>query len=202
MVKTNINLSQYFVYVFGGMFLTSAKIFLKEITTIFKELLINEQITANEVRLIGLNGEQLGIVSLSDAQRRADEEGYDLVLMSASANPPVCKILDYSKYKFDAIKKEKELKKNQKVIELKEIQLSMTISEHDISYRVTSAIKFLQEGNKVKVVLRMKGRQQAYLKNCIAVVKDFVSRLADFGVTDKEPEVTGRNIMVVVSPKK
>ena len=78
----------------------------------------------------------------------------------------------------------------------------MTISEHDISYRVTSAIKFLQDGNKVKVVLRMKGRQQAYLKNCIAVVKDFVSRLADYGTTEKEPEVAGRNIMVVVSPKK
>ena len=187
---------------FGGMFLTSAKIFLKEITTIFKELLINEQITANEVRLIGVNGEQLGIVSLAEAQKKADDEGYDLVLMSASANPPVCKILDYSKYKFDTIKKEKELKKNQKVIELKEIQLSMTISEHDISYRVTSAIKFLQDENKVKVVLRMKGRQQAYLKNCIAVVKDFVSRLAEYGSTEKEPEVAGRNIMVVVSPKK
>jgi len=122
--------------------------------------------------------------------------------MSATAKPVVCKIMDYSKYRFDTIKKEKELKKNQKIIELKEIQLSMTISEHDISYRVTSAIKFLQEGNKVKVVLRMKGRQQAYLKNCIEVVKNFVLRLAEYGQTDKEPEVAGKNIMVVVSPKK
>lgn len=131
----------------------------------------------------------------------ADDEGYDLVLMSATANPPVCKILDYSKYKFDAIKKEKELRKNQKIVELKEIQLSMTISEHDISYRVTNAIKFLQDGNKVKVVLRMKGRQQSYVKTCIEVVKDFVSRLAEHGSTEKEPEVNGRNIMVVISPK-
>ena len=122
--------------------------------------------------------------------------------MSPNANPPVCKILDYSKYKFDAIKKEKELRKNQKIIELKEIQLSMTISEHDISYRVTNATKFLQDGNKVKVVLRMKGRQQAFVKNCLEVVKDFVSRLEEFGSTEKEPEINGRNIMVVISPKK
>lgn len=122
--------------------------------------------------------------------------------MSSNSVPPVCKILDYSKYKFDTIKKEKELKKNQKVIEMKEIQLSMTISEHDISYRVTNAIKFLQDGNKVKVVLRMKGRQQAYVKNCIGVVKDFIERLAEYGSTEKEPEVSGRMIMVVVSPKK
>ena len=122
--------------------------------------------------------------------------------MSATAKPVVCKIMDYSKYRFDTIKKEKELKKNQKIIELKEIQLSMTISEHDISYRVTNAIKFLQDGNKVKVVLRMKGRQQAYLKTCIEVVKNFVARLNDYGQTDKEPEVTGKNIMVVINPKK
>ena len=122
--------------------------------------------------------------------------------MSATAKPVVCKIMDYSKYRFDTIKKEKELKKNQKIIELKEIQLSMTISEHDISYRVTNAIKFLQDGNKVKVVLRMKGRQQAYLKTCIEVVKNFVGRLTDYGQTDKEPEVTGKNIMVVINPKK
>ena len=174
----------------------------KEITTIFKELLINEQIIADDVRLIGENGEQLGIVKLPEAQKIADDRGYDLVLMSATSNPAVCKIMDYSKYKFDAIKKEKELRKNQKVIELKEIQLSMTISEHDISYRVTNATKFLQDGNKVKVVLRMKGRQQAYVKNCIEVVKDFVARLNEFGSTEKEPEVNGKNISVVVNPKK
>lgn len=110
--------------------------------------------------------------------------------------------MDYSKYKFDTIKKEKELKKNQKVIEVKEIQLSMTISEHDISYRVTNATKFLQDGNKVKVVLRMKGRQQAYVKNCVEVVKNFVSRLGEVGSTEKEPEINGKNISVVVSPKK
>lgn len=122
--------------------------------------------------------------------------------MSATSNPAVCKIMDYSKYKFDAIKKEKELRKNQKIIELKEIQLSMTISDHDISYRVTNATKFLQDGNKVKVVLRMKGRQQAYVKTCIDVVKNFVEKLSEYGSTDKEPEINGKNISVVVNPKK
>ena len=141
-------------------------------------------------------------MSLSEALKTADERGYDLVLMNGSISPAVCKIMDYSKYKFDSIKKEKELKKNQKVIEVKEIQLSMTISEHDISYRVTGATKFLGEGNKVKVVLRMKGRQQAYVKNCIEVVKGFVERLSEFGQTEKEPEVNGRTISVVVNPKK
>ena len=174
----------------------------KEITTIFKELLINEQIVADDVRLIGENGEALGIMKLPEAQKIADDRGYDLVLMTATSNPAVCKIMDYSKYKFDAIKKEKELRKNQKVIELKEIQLSMTISDHDISYRVTNATKFLQDGNKVKVVLRMKGRQQAYVKNCIDVVKGFVDKLSAVGTTEKEPEVNGRNIFVVVSPIK
>ncbi len=140
-------------------------------------------------------------MSLSEAQKIADNQGYDLVLMSASSNPVVCKIMDYSKYKFDSIKKEKELRKNQKIIEVKEIQLSMTISDHDISYRVKSATKFLQEGNKVKVVLRMKGRQQSFVKNCIEVVKNFVSLLCEVGSTEKEPEVSGRNISVVISPK-
>ena len=122
--------------------------------------------------------------------------------MNASSKPAVCKLMDYGKYKFDAIKKEKELKRNQKIIEVKEIQLSMTISDHDIAYRVTNAKKFLSEGNKVKVSLRMKGRQQAYAKTCIEVVKNFVDKLSDCGSTDKEPEVNGRNIIVVVNPKK
>lgn len=122
--------------------------------------------------------------------------------MAPNAKPVVCKIMDYSKYKFDALKKEKELKKNQKIIEVKEIQLSMTIGEHDISYRVTNAKKFLAEGNKVKLVLRMRGRQQVYTDTCVKVVKDFVSRLEGSGYTEKEPEIAGRNIIVIVLPVK
>jgi len=169
--------------------------------TIFKELLINEQINANEVRLIGASGEQLGIVSLEKANQIASDEGLDLVLMSSSSNPYVCKIMDYGKYKFDAIKKEKELRKNQKIVELKEIQLSMTIDTHDMEVKAKHGLRFLNEGNKVKVVLRMRGRQQSYSKNAIEVVKTFFGMLESAGIVDKEPEVVGRNVILVISPK-
>ena len=143
------------------------QIFLKEITTIFKEQLINEQITAKEVRLIGTDGEQLGVMPIEKARQIADNEGLDLVLMSGNSNPAVCKIMDYGKYKFDTIKKEKEIKKNQKIVELKEIQLSMRIDQYHINFKLKNAQKILQEGDKVKVSLRMKGREQAYAKNAV-----------------------------------
>ena len=122
--------------------------------------------------------------------------------MSGNAVPPTCKLMNYGKYKYDSIKKEKEMKKSQKIIETKEVRLSMTIEEHDIAYRISSATKFLKDGNKVKVSLRMKGREQAYVKKAIEVVKDFCTRLAEFGTTEKEPELLGRNIFVIINPKK
>ena len=152
--------------------------------------------------MIGENGEQLGIVSREEALSKAEEKGLDLVLMSGGTVPPVCKILNYGKFKYDAIKKDKEIKKAQKIIETKEVRLSMTIDEHDKIYRISNATKFLQEGNKVKISLRMKGREQAYVKKAIEIVKDFCSRLEEFGTIDKEPELVGRNIFVVISPKK
>lgn len=154
------------------------------------------------MRLIGQNGEQFGIVSLSKAQEIATNAGLDLVLMSNSSVPYVCKIMDYGKYKFDAIKKEKELKKNQKISNLKEIQLSMTIDTHDKEVKAKHGVRFLKDGDKVKVVLRMKGRQQAYTKNAIEVVKSFYLMLSDYGTFDKEPEVIGRNVIMIISPKK
>lgn len=165
-------------------------------------MLINEQIVTNEVRLIGKDGEQLGIVSLKSALSMAQEEDLDLVLMSASSNPYVCKIMDYGKYKFDAIKKEKELKKNQKVVELKEIQLSMTIDTHDMEVKAKHAKRFLSEGNKVKVVLRMRGRQQAYAKNAVEVVNNFFKMLGELATSDKAPEIVGRNVIMIITPKK
>lgn len=132
----------------------------------------------------------------------AEERGLDLVLMSGGTNPPVCKILNYGKFKYDALKKDKEIKKSQKIIETKEVRLSMTIDEHDIAYRVSSATKFLKDDDKVKVTLKMKGREQAYNKKGIEIVKDFCSRLDDVGTTEKEPELVGKNIFVVISPKK
>lgn len=116
--------------------------------------------------------------------------------------PPVCKILNYGKFKYDALKKDKEIKKSQKIIETKEVRLSMTIDEHDILYRVSSATKFLKDGDKVKVSLKMRGREQAYVKKGIEIVKDFCARLDEVGQLEKEPELVGKNIFVVISPKK
>lgn len=122
--------------------------------------------------------------------------------MSSGTNPPVCKILNYGKFKYDALKKDKEIKKSQKIVETKEVRLSMTIDEHDKTYRISNMIKFLQEGNKVKISLRMKGREQAYVKKAIEIVKEFCDRVAEYGTADKDPELLGKNIFVVVSPKK
>ncbi|MDY5586147.1 MAG: translation initiation factor IF-3 [Eubacteriales bacterium] len=162
---------------------------------------MNEQINVNEVRVISQEGQQLGIMKISEAHELADKANLDLVCMNGSANPPVCKIMDYGKYKFDAIKKEKEAKKNQKVTELKEIQLSMTIDTHDLEVKAKHGKRFLEDGNKVKVVLRMRGRQQAYAQNAITVVKNFYGMLQELGTVDKEPEIVGRNIILIISPK-
>ncbi len=140
-------------------------------------------------------------MKISAAHDLADQANLDLVCMNGNSNPPVCKIMNYGKYKFDAIKKEKEAKKNQKVTELKEIQLSMTIDTHDLEVKAKHGKRFLEEGNKVKVVLRMRGRQQAYAQNAINVVKNFYSMLQELGTIDKEPEIVGRNIILIISPK-
>ena len=186
---------------FGGAS-RPTKFFIKEITTIFKELLINDQITAKEVRLIGENGEQLGVLSKDSAQAEADKAGLDLVLMSPNTVPPVCKLMDYGKYKFDSVKKDKEIRKNQKISEIKEIQLSMRIDDYHINFKLKNAQKILQDGDKVKVSLRMRGREQAYSKNAVEIVKKFVSDLAEFGFIDKEPVIMGKNVSVVINPKK
>ena len=184
------------------MFLFLRKFKKRRVKTIFKELLINDKITAEEVRVISENGEQLGVMSLSAALDKASGNGLDLVCMNPSAVPAVCKIMNYGKYKFDMLKKEKEAKKNQKVTELKEIQLSMTIDTHDLEVKAKHGNRFLSEGNKVKVVLRMRGRQQAYANMAVDVCKKFAEMLAENGAVDKEPEIVGRNIIMIVNPKK
>ena len=140
-----------------------------------QETQINSAIRDAEVRLVGANGEQLGIMSAKEANEIADKEGLDLVKISPSANPPVCKIMDYGKYLFDKTKREKEQRKNQKIVELKEVQLSMTIEQHDIDIKAKHATKFLLNGDKVKVSIRMSGRQQAYADRGVhgAVCDDF-----------------------------
>lgn len=174
-----------------------------EVTTIKNpETQINEDITDPELRVLGPDGAQLGIMSAAEANRIADEMGYDLVKISPNAKPPVCRIMDYSKFKFDQAKRLKELKKNQKVIEVKEIQLSMTIELHDMETKAKHANRFLTAGNKVKVVLRMRGRQQAYAAKGIEIVNSFAEMLSEVGEKEKEPKVEGRNIVVIVQPKK
>ena len=155
-----------------------------------------------KVRLIGTNNEQLGIMSSKEALAIAEEQNLDLVLMSPNAEPPVCKIIDYGKFKFDQAKKLKEQRKAQKTVEIKEIQLSMTIDTHDMEVKAKHGVRFLKDGNKIKVVLRMKGRQQAYAKNAIEVVNSFYKMLEDLGTSDKAPEIVGRNIIMIITPKK
>ena len=163
--------------------------------------MINEQITAKEVRLIGSDGTQHGIVPIAVAMQKADEEEFDLVLISPTANPPVCKIMDYGKYRFDASKKEKDAKKRQKVAELKGMQLSMNIADNDMQFKAKNVRKFLTNGDKVKVNLRMFGRQLANPQMGLPIMEKFYELLSDVADLTSKPEINGRNIIMVLSPK-
>ena len=173
----------------------------QEDTTI-KELQINGQIRDREIRLIGSDGQQYGIVSAYDGQKLADEQGLDLVKIAPTSVPPVCKLMDYSKYKYEQNKKEKEMKRNQKVIEIKEVWLSMTIDVGDLNTKANIARKFLKDGNKVKATIRMRGRQQAYANQGVEVMKKFAEILSDVSKIDKHPTTEGRNISMFLAPLK
>lgn len=166
-----------------------------------QDFLINEQINASVVEVIGVDGERLGKMSKEDAIEKAYDLDLDLVLVAPNANPPVCKILDYSKYKFEMAKKEKEAKKNQKVVEIKEVRLSATIDTHDLEVKAKNANKFLADGNKVKVSLKFKGREVKFLDKGKETVLKFVSMLSE-GVLDKEPKLEGKFLNVIVLPKQ
>lgn len=178
----------------------NVKYFFGGYTTI-KELLINEQIRIPQVRLVGSQGEALGIVSIADAKAKAEEEGLDLVLLSPNAVPPVCKIMDYGKHKFDTIKKEKEAKKKQKVSEVKGMQLSMNIADNDMQFKAKNVRKFLVNGDKVKVSLRMFGRQLANPQMGMPIMQKFYDMLSDVCELTSKPEINGRQIVMVLSPK-
>ena len=171
-------------------------------TTIKEQYQINEEIRDKEVRVISANGEQLGIMSAREALERADEENLDLVKISPNAVPPVCKIMNYGKFKFEQSKREKENRKNQKIVELKEIYLSMTIDIGDLNVKAKKTMEMLSDGNKVKVSIRMRGRQQAHASMGIDVMKRFFEMLGDKAVMDKEPKTEGRNILMILSPAK
>lgn len=166
-----------------------------------QETQINSAIRDPEVRVIGPNGDQLGIMSSKEANDIADKEGLDLVKISPSANPPVCRIMDYGKYLFDKTKREKEQRKNQKIVELKEVQLSMTIEQHDVDIKAKNAMKFLNNGDKVKVSIRMSGRQQAYFERGIETENRFAESLSEIAVIEKPAKVEGRNIIMILAPK-
>ena len=164
--------------------------------------MINEQIRDKEVRLIGVDGEQLGIVSSKEAQRLAEEAGLDLVKIAPTAKPPVCKIIDYGKYRYEQARKEKEAKKKQKTIELKEIRLSPNIDTNDLNTKINSAKKFIEKGNKVKVTLRFRGREMAHMNQSKYILDDFAEALADVAVVEKAPKVEGRSIGMVLAEKR
>ena len=176
--------------------------FIERYTSIKKEHQINAEIRDREVRLIGENGEQLGIVSAHEALKIAEESELDLVKISPNATPPVCKIMNYGKYLFELNKKAKEAKKNQKVVETKEVWLSMTIDVGDLNVKAKQAQKFLSAGNKVKVSIRMRGRQMAHSELGLEVMKKFYEIVKEFGTIEKQPLTEGRNIWMMLVPAK
>jgi translation initiation factor IF-3 len=166
------------------------------------ELQINNEINDKEIRLIDVDGTMIGIVSTSEALELAFQKNLDLVKISPNAVPPVCKIVDYNKAMYEKAKKEKEAKKSQKLVTLKEVRLSPKIEEHDLDFKVKNAYKFLSEGNKVKASIRFKGRQQKYTADGYEVLSRFAELIKDIGVIDKAPLLEGRIMSVVLSPKK
>ena len=166
------------------------------------ELMINEQIRDKEVRLIGENGEQLGIMSSREAMKLAEKAELDLVKIAPTAKPPVCKIIDYGKYRYELARKEKEARKKQKVVELKEIRLSPNIDSNDLNTKMNAAKKFLSKGDKVKITLRFRGREMAHMNASKHILDDFAESLAEVAVVEKAPKVEGRSISMVLAEKK
>ena len=167
-----------------------------------KDLLINEEIKAAEVRVIGAENEQLGIMKIDDARNYAYNHGVDLVLIVPNAQPPVCRAIDYGKFCFERDKREKEAKKKQVIVKVKEIQLSCRIEQHDFDTRVNHAKKFLAEGNKVKAVVRFKGREMSHMELGREVITKFQEALDGVGTSEKKPVLEGRFMSIVLSPVK
>ena len=166
------------------------------------DLFINEQIRDKEVRVIGEDGEQLGIMSAKEALQLAEEAGVDLVKIAPTAKPPVCKIVDYGKFKYEQTRKEKEAKKKQKVIEIKEIRLSPNIDTNDLNTKVNAARKFITKGDRVKVTLRFRGREMTHMNNSKHILDDFAEALADIAVVEKAPKVEGRSMTMFLAEKR
>ena len=166
-----------------------------------QELPINRQIRAKEVQLIGENGEKLGVMSLNDALERAEDKNLDLVLVAPNANPVVCKIMNYGKYKFEQAKKEKEAKKKQRVLEVKEIRVTPNIEEHDFGFKLKNAKKFLADGNKVRITVRFRGREINNSNAGEIVLNKFIENLEDVATVEKKPKLEGRNMFIILAKK-
>ena len=167
-----------------------------------KDLLINDEIKAQEVRVIGPNNEQVGVMKIDDAKAYAYNNNVDLVLIVPNATPPVCRAIDYGKFCFERDKREKEAKKKQVIVKIKEVQLSCRIEQHDFDTRVNHAKKFLAEGNKVKAVVRFKGREMSHMELGREVIAKFEEACREFGVAEKKPVLEGRFMSIIVSPVK
>ncbi len=165
-----------------------------------QEMKINEEIRVGQVRLVGPEGEQLGIMDASAALDLAYQKNFDLVLIAPKAEPPVCKIMDYGKYKFELAKRDKEARKNQKTINVKELRLSPSIDEHDFDTKINHAKKFLQDGDKVKVSIRFRGREIHHSALGTKTLERFRDALADYGTADKPPKLEGRSMSILISP--
>ena len=165
------------------------------------DLIINEEIRDREVRVIDENGEQLGVMLTQKALELAEERGYDLAKIQPTAKPPVCKLLDYDKYRYEQSRRERENRKNQRVVETKEVQLSATIEENDVLTKAKMAIKFLQGGDKVKVSIRFRGRQITHSEIGLKVMNDFAERCKDVSMVERRPLMDGRHMIMVLAPK-
>ena len=169
---------------------------------IISDLMINEQIRDKEVRVVSETGEQLGIMSAKDAQKLADEQGVDLIKIAPTAKPPVCKIMDYGKFRYEQTRREKEAKKKQRTIDVKEVRLSPNIDDNDLNTKANMARKFLTKGDKVKVTLRFRGRELAHTDNGKAILNSFAEMLSDVAVVDKPAKFEGRSMIMFLAEKR
>ena len=165
------------------------------------EPMINEEIRDREVRVISADGTQLGVMATRAAIELAEQQGLDLVKIVPTAQPPVCKLMDYDKHRYEQSKRERELRKNQRIVTLKEVQLSATIEENDVQTKFKNAVKFLEDGDKVKVSIRFRGRQIAHADIGLKIMQDFASRIEEYGTVERRPLLEGRHMIMILAPK-
>ena len=165
------------------------------------EPMINEEIRDKQIRLIGADGEQLGVMTTQAAMEKAEAANLDLVKIVPNAQPPVCKLMDYDKHRYEQSKRERELRKNQRIVTLKEVQLSATIEENDVQTKFKNAVKFLEDGDKVKVSIRFRGRQIAHADIGMKIMQDFAGRIEEYGTVERRPLLEGRHMIMILAPK-